>query len=207
MIGYPFIEALFKNILVHSAGIAGRVLLCPKMGREINADDLYQAIQDGYATGSPKKKYPIALIMPPVGFGDVAEVKQGWERTQIILFFLKQQYQEGVGQMAQPNPNTRTSTHTIVMDWHDMKRCALDFLATLQKLIKHHVLQANKIRLNHSYDYKVTPVSDIGADRLAGVRLEFFIDINVGCPLEDYDATDYKDVTLPADDPHPIHPL
>ena len=207
MIGYPFIEALFKNIMSHSAGISGRMILCPKMGREINADDMYQVIQDSFAGNNVGKKYPIALLMPPVSFGNVGEVKQGWERTQFIMFFLKQEFMEGVGQTANINPSTRTSRHTIVHDWHDMKRCALDFLAMLQKVIKYHVLQANKIRLNHDYEYKVTPVSDIGADRIAGVRLDFFVDINVGCPVEDYDAFDFREVELPEDDPHPIHPL
>src|SRR4051812_5302613 len=111
MIGLPFITDLFKNVLEKSRGIQGRHVYCPKMGQEINADDLDQVIENEFSK-STDKKFPCAIMMPPVSSGDFTDPKQEWEKYNFIHFFLTTTYYSGINQVKNINPNTNTSTHT-----------------------------------------------------------------------------------------------
>lgn len=204
MISYPFIETLFRSVLTLSKGIGGRFFISTRSGTEINSDDLGQVITDTLGKGTVKK-YPLVMMMPPVSDEDTMYQRQRSnddEMYQISMFFLKTVYYLSDGSTAYPNPTTGTSTHTIPQDWHDMKRCAKDFVKSLDLILRNHDV-VNLARKRKVYQ----PVAGtVGTDRLSGIRLDFFITIADDCAeLEDYDPVALKALTLPEGDSHPAH--
>jgi hypothetical protein len=208
MISYPFIEALFRNVLEKSKGIQGRFHNCPKMGIEINADQLREVLEEMVRpiTG---KKYPLALMMPPRSQGKYTERGGEWEKYQITMFFLTTTYYDGNNQVKSPNKATGTSTHTIPQDWHDMKRCAMNFIRVLDRLQREKDLVKDRFRLGGDADQGrlIDPISMIGVDRTSGVRLYFTCSLYNGCEMEDYDESAINSIIIPDADPHPEHKL
>src|SRR5437870_3782258 len=133
MIGYPFISELFKNVLSKSRAIDGRFFVCPHMGREINSDEVGQLITDVVNPLRLEKKYPLSLLLQTTVQGDFT--KPGWEEWTGIMAFLTTSYYSDKGTV-NPNISTRTSTHTIAQDWHDMKRAADNFVYVLNAVSK-----------------------------------------------------------------------
>lgn len=205
MISYPFIQDLFKNILTYSKGIQGRFYVCPKYGHEINSDNLNEVIKD-VVKATDKPKYPLALLMPPVSWGDFTQNTGEWETYKLIMFFLKTTYYDSNNQIQTINVNTQTSMHTVPQDWHDMKRCAVNFVRALNKVTRDRGLIQNKFRIVQK-DRNINPVSFIGTDRVAGVRLDFNVEMFLGCEVEDYNEGDIPNITIPVDDSHPEHKL
>lgn len=206
MIGYPFLNELFTNVLSKSKAIEGRFFLCPKMGREINSDELDQALKDIVFPNPLAKKYPLSLGMPPVISGDYTERGNRWERVRGTILFLNTTFYSSTGQVMEPNKATGTSTHTIIQDWHDMKRAAVNFVRVLDKLQRKRGLGVDKFRIE-DYEQQITPVSLIGIDRVSGVRLDYTCSLYVGCDLEDYQEVDIANIEIPSDDSHPEHQL
>lgn len=191
MTSYPFISTLFKSILSKSKAIGGRFYVCPKMGYEINSDMVGEVLKQ---INTPKK-YPLCLMMPPRSNGDF---------YFITLFFLKETYYGGGNVI---NTNTQTSTHTIEYDWTDMKRCADGFMYAI-----------DSVAMASGYEYfaitskstpVITPVTEIGADRVSGVRLDFQLTLRVVvCEVPgDYDESDIELIEIPFVDGHPEHDL
>jgi hypothetical protein len=207
MIGYPFIEAFFKNVLKKSKAINGRFFICPRGGQEINTGDLDQVIQDLVFPATIDKKFPLVLMMPPVSEGSFTFKKQEWKRLRCVLLFLNTTYYTGTNQVKNPNKNTGTSQHTIVQDWHDMERCATSFLRVVSKLERSLNLINTYLRLEQDADKRITPVSNIGVDRASGVMCEFYVHLFEGCDIEDYDPDDIDEIEVPAEDSHPEHKL
>lgn len=207
MRSYPFIAELFKNVLIKSRAIEGRSFVCPKQGREINSDELGQVIQDLVIAERLEKKYPLALWMPPTAYGVYTDPKGEWERFTITGFFLNPAYYSGINQTLSPNASTRTSTHTIEQTWHDMKRCAVNFITVLDRFSRTEGLVKNKFRIDQNREKIITPVSEIGIDKASGVRLDFAFALMIGCELEDYSESDIESITVPLDDSHPEHQL
>lgn len=208
MISYPFIQELFTNILSKSKAIQGRLFLCPRMGSEMNSDELGQVIQDLVIPEPLIKKYPLALMMPPFSEGDYTGVKNEWDRHRFTIFFLTTTYYSGgTNQIINPNPKTRTSTHTITQDWHDMKRAALGFIKVLYRVMKSNQLMTGKFRLEQETTKKISPISFIGVDRASGVSLDFMASIFNDCGFEDYELADIATIEIPNDDSHPEHQL
>jgi hypothetical protein len=207
MISYPYIEDLFKNILAKSRGIKGRFFLCPKLGTEMNSDELGQVIQDLVVAKRLEKKAPLSLMMPPKSFGNYIDIGGEWEENEFVIAFLTTTYYSGTNQTMNPNPNTKTSMHTIPQDWHDMKRCAVNFITVLDKVTRTNGLVNKTFRLNQQNKKMITPLSEIGAERMSGVLLRFYGSLFIGCNLEDYDETDILSIELPELDSHPEHQL
>jgi hypothetical protein len=208
MTGIPFIKDLFTATLLKSAAIQGRLFLCPKMGREINTDELDKVLQDLVVPGRLEKKYPLSLLMPPVSQSDYTKRGGSWDDYRLIMFFLTTSNYSGTGQTMMPNNATRTSTHTVDEDWHDMKRCASNFIYALGRVQKEKGLIHSKFRLDQSKGQIITPVSSIGIDRVSGVRMDFNASIFIACDqLEDYQADDITNIIVPGDDSHPEHQL
>ncbi|WPV66292.1 hypothetical protein [Chitinophaga sp. LS1] len=208
MTSYPFIEAFFKSVLEQSKGVQGRFHLCPRFGLEINSDQLEGVINDDIKPVAGQK-YPLAIMMPPRSQGCFDGKMGEWERYRAVMFFLNTTYYTGNNQIKAPNPNTRTSTHTITQDWHDMKRCAVNFLRVVDQLQRDRGLTNSIFRLpgGSQYDKMIDPVSLIGTDRVSGVRLDFQFSLMVGCEIEDYNIEDISLITVPVADPHPEHKL
>lgn len=207
MISYPFIQELFTNVLAKSRAIRGRLFLCPKMGTEINSDELGAIIADLVVPDRLEKKYPLALLMPPVSFGQYTAKNGEWEKYRFTMCFLNTSYYSGTNQTMTPNTSTKTSMHTIPQDWHDMKRVAGAFIYVLNKFSKDQGLINTSFRLDQERDKIITPISEIGFDRVSGVRLEFMGSVFIGCELEDYDAVEISSIEIPAGDSHPEHQL
>lgn len=213
MRSYPFIDELFRNVLEKSTAIAGRSFICPKQGTEINSDELGQVIQDLVDPLRLTKKYPLAIWMPPTAYGQYRvqnnRLPAGeWERYVITGFFLTPaHYTAGDNKTLNPNKSTRTSTHTVMQTWHDMKRCAQNFITVLDKFTRSEGLVANSFRLDHQRDKIISPVSGIGVDNASGVRLDFGFELMIGCELEDYSENDIAGITVPVADSHPEHQL
>ncbi len=205
MIGYPFIQQLFGNVLKKSKGIQGRFHFCPKHGVEINSDQLGEVLKEA---GSPVqgRKYPLVLMMPPRSQGHFTNPEGNWEKYRGVLFFLNTTYYTGNNQVNAPNAATGTSMHTVPQDWHDMKRCGENFLRVLDKLQKDKDLVQSTFRLG-SEEKMFDPVSFVGTDRASGVRLDFTFSLFSGCNLEDYNPDDIDSITIPVADPHPEHKL
>jgi hypothetical protein len=205
MIGLPFISELFTNILSKSKGIEGRFFYCPATGKEINTDEFDKVIDDQYAKNTDKK-YPCDIMMPPVSQGSFTDAKGEWEKYQFIHFFLTTTYYSGTNQIKNVNPNTQTSTHTILQDQHDMGRCARNFIAVLNKVARDRGLINGKFRLD-SASRMIRPVSGIGVHRLSGVRLDFAGSVFNGCTMEDFEEEDIDAIVIPESDSHPEHQL
>jgi hypothetical protein len=206
MIGLPFIYELFKNILSESKAIEGRFFYCPKMGKEINTDDLDQVIKDAFSQGETKR-FPCSIMMPPVSNGKFVDPKGEWEYYDFILFFLKTTYYTGDNQIANVNPNTQTSTHTVLQDQHDMGRSARNFIGVVERIARTKGLIKNKFRLSSDHDRIIRPVANIGTNRLSGVRLDFTGSVFNGCTIEDYTEDGIDEIIIPDCDSHPEHKL
>lgn len=202
MIGYPFINEFFSNVLQYSSAIAGRFHICPQYGNEINTEQLGMVLD---ATNDPvRKKYPMALMMPPSSKGDFGWNQPGWKALRIVMFFMKTTYYDGNNQVSNPNEFTGTSGHTIPQDWHDMERAAVNFIRVVDRKQRTNLEFMKKFRVD-ACDVYIQPVSLQGVDRISGVKLDFKASIFVGCELEDYDIDQIALITLPTVDSHPEH--
>lgn len=207
MRSYPFITDLFTSVLCKSRGVQGRLFLCPKMGTEINSDELGTLLKDFVVPDRLEKKYPLVLLMPPVSYGKYTDTKGEWDQYRFVSFFLTSTYYSGTNQIMNPNPSTKTSMHTIPQDWHDMKRCATNFIYVLDKFTRKSGLINTGFRLDQERNKTITPVSEIGIDRASGVMMEFFGSVSIGCKLEDYDEEAVDTIQVPEEDNHPEHQM
>lgn len=207
MRSYPFIDGFFKSVLSQSKAIQGRLIVCPNMGQELNSDNLGQLIQDLQIPESPDIP-ALALLMPPVSLGDYIDSRTGeWDEHRFIMFFLKPTYYDGKNQVSIPNPSTGTSTHSIPMDWHDMKRCAINFIRVLSRVQKSLGLVNSSFRLSSEKKRVITPVTAVSTRRYSGVRLDFAASIYNDCTLEDYTQDGIDQISVNIEDTHPEHQL
>ena len=203
MIGYPFIESFFSAILSKSEAIQGRFFFAPKHGHEINSDELGRVLEESKPLISGVK-YPLALCMPPVCVVE-SSVEQRWKNFVFKMFFLKTSYYTSDNQVANPNNGTRTSQHSLMFDWHDMARCAENFLKAVKIVQKHQLLHNTTFRLNTERKTIITPISNIGIDRASGVRVDFEAALFTGCEMEDYIEADLSNLVIDVIDSHPQH--
>lgn len=208
MFSYPYIEELFRNILKASSAMQGRFFICPRNGREINSDDLEQVIADLVIRERITKKYPLTLMAPPVSTGSYAGTNEDWDHYHLTLFFLTTSGYASTSQGMNLNPNTRTTQHTITQDWHDMKRCAVSFIKVLNNVQRKNNLVNTRFRLDQHRDKTITPISEVGVDRVSGVRLDFAADVFLACSTqEDYSVDGIASIIIPVSDSHPEHQL
>lgn len=203
MIGYPYIQTLFKTILNNSKVIQGNFFTCPKWGSELSNPNIVEALPIG--AGSKTGKYPAAMLMPPYVDGYFEYQGQAgqsgtilYDTYRIKVLFLGGTFNTGTNQPMQPNA-INTSTHTIVDTQHDMMRVAKNFVAKLFQTLQ----QANVGIINDKAPERINFCANIGPDMAAGVLLDFQMCIFSGCTIEDYTA---DIITPPAlTDTHPLH--
>jgi len=172
---YRFIEQLFQGVLDQSTTIEGRFHISHKYGaQEINFDVLSELTQE-----IPNRKYPLSLMPPPTARSEYDGTLDGeWERYRIIIFFVNASFTQGI------NEDTKTSIYKVPYDWDDMKQVALSFKAQLHKIQKATGGKIFRIPSNTALIY---PVSNVGLDRVSGVKFDFDLDIYTGCnPSADY---------------------
>jgi len=208
MLGYPFIEDLNRSVLLQSAAIQGRFFLCPLGGQELNQPSLEEVVKATFdGKGLQKKEYPLVIMMPPYSSGDYGK-KQYWKNYSISMYFLQQHGADlpgGAGPMAM-NPSNGMSNHTVIQDWHDMERVALDYFFVMRQLVTGKNL-STYYRVSDKEEVSCSPVSMIGNDRTNGVLLQYgasvFMDHCAG-PV-DYPANFSQIINISTTDSHPNH--
>ena len=206
MTSYPFQRDLFKNILSKSHAIIGRFHLLERASAtEINSDVFNEVLQD-LVVNAVKPKTPFCAALPPKSLGVYNIQQQEWEQYLWTMFFLTTTFSTSNNQIKSPNKNTNTSTHTVPDVWHDMRRCAVNFIRVGKTVVKNNSLQARIFYFDND-KIVITPVSFAGQDKLSGVRLDFKTFVYTGCDIEDYSTGDIAGIVVPADDPHPEHKM
>lgn len=192
MTGYPYIHDLFTAILNESTAIKGRFYMGNRYGlQEINYDQLGELIDAIPQTN----KYPLAMLAPPHSYARMSGRTTGWEEYRIIMYFMKQTWKDEI------NNRTKTSMHSVPDDWHDMKRCAVNFMKVL--IEKQRTAFPSYFQLPPN-QVLYAPVSHIGIDRASGIRVDFDFKLFMGCTLEDY--SEYPTINIPLDS-HPEHAM
>lgn len=204
MLAYPYIESVFKAVLKHSLVMGGRFHICPQFGFEINTNNLEQVLKFAFGGDDQYKaqKYPLALMLPPPSTGDYLD-DHFKDEYEITMFFLTTTFYTSHNQVKGLNRNTNTSQHTIVEDWHDMKRCAVKFLKALQSVAP---VAGGKFFIKEGLMPIIDPVSLAGNDRVSGVKVIFNFCVAEDCTEEDY-PTDFVDQFERPEgiDTHPEH--
>lgn len=211
MIGTPYLIDLFKSILANSKVINGRFYCCPFWGQELNKGNIEEIVL--YIT--PKlptdQKYPAALLMPfrTVGTFQYSGLDNiglpGWNHKEITMVFVTNSQTTGQNQVTTPSPGTGKSMHTIPQTWHDMERCATDFIAVLYNVIFENNLQGT-VNISETYRQEVLQVTNKANDQVTGVMLRFQLNWNSGCDIEDY-PDNYLSLIVPPDPSIDVHPL
>ena len=205
MIGIPYINSLFSAILDVSLVMGGRFYICPKQGSEMNNANIAELVMNAPPNGI---KWPAALMMPPKKSGNfqfsLLEVTD-FDLYTIQMMFLRPASYTAYNQPSQPLPNTPISTHTVVDTWHDMSRCAEDFMKALRGIIDSGSLQGT-LTISERLTPVIQYITEIGNDKLSGALLTFNLLMNGGCELEDYPSDYLTRIELPAlTDIHPTH--
>lgn len=199
MTGLPFIIDLFTGILAQSKAIKGNFHIGFRYGlQEINMDQLGEVMKEV----NPTNKYPLSIITPPHSQLRFTDEMGEWERYRIIQFFMVKSYTNADLTIKDENLKTGTSKHSIHFDWHDMKRCAVNFgraLCILQRSIKpaRFRMPPNQVLF--------AAISQVGADNASGIKMSYDLDVWLGCTKEDYD--EYPTNLIISDDSHPEHKL
>lgn len=207
MIGYPYIQSLFTAVLKASLVMQGRFYVTPKMASEINTAYLNEIV----TAIPPAIKWPAALMIPPRKSGnfqfsgdEVAGTEIGYNTYNIRMLFLRPTSYTAYNQPSQPLPGTAIPTHTAVDTWHDMSRCAEDFMQVLKQVLWHNQITA--LVISERSQQSIDPVTDIGNDAVSGVLLSFNILVNGGCDIEDYPSDYLQTIVVPdLTDTHPTH--
>lgn len=204
MTSYPFIKDLYTNILMQSRNIEGRFHIFSSLsGSEINQDNFNELLKD-LVVPKDGKKYPGSFLMAPRSVGKYNAVQDEWEKYFMTQFFLTTTNYSSNNQPQSVNRNTQTSTHTVEQTWHDMRRCAIDFIRTGKQFVAKNMLQSSLFRFTND-DVVIAPVTIVGADRLSGVRMDYKIEMFTGCAIDDYADGAVNDIPVPAADSHAWH--
>ncbi len=205
MLSYPYILSVYRAILAQSKAIQGRVYMAPFFATELNIANLGQAVNDSL-TGAFKKAYPLSIVLPPITEGDNTSLAGAWDEYTVHQLFLKRGYSTSQGDIQELDMLTNTSQHTIVEDWHDMRRVAVAFLRILAGLTPDNALARN-IRLSQRVKQRIVPVTGMGNDMLNGVLVTYQLNIFDNCVTADYEPGAAALISLPVGDQHPEHKL
>lgn len=169
-------DGLFHNIVKESSIINGRYAVLEKGANDLNLNNLLNNIE------LPKEKYPGVFCLPPVSElpGPVAQAQ--WECFYIRLLFLCSTGYTGDNQFKTRQVDTNTSTHTIAMDWADMKLVALGFKNALEKIQKN---LRTEFHVKQGSPWRITRVSRTQNDQLSGVMAQFECELATSCEFSD----------------------
>lgn len=201
MLSYPYINELFTNILTADSLIKGRFHMAPNGPNDLNDIDLNDILA---RAAIPSIKLPLCLMPPAVCAPSYKSGGRQRDAYNVFLLFLTGTYMASGGNVKKPAGDGR-STHTIPQDWHDMKRCADEFMLVLLRLIEETAL-GQYFSIVDDGNQLITPVSQAGNDGLSGVCLQFRCAINsAACELEQYTDEGIAGISIPTTDSHPSH--
>ena len=210
MIGVPFIKDLFSAILAQSKVIDGRFYICPFWGAELNKGNIAEIVSYVQPYLNTTQKYPAALLMPMKEVGnyqyqDDNSTQNAYSYFECNMVFVTNAYVTGQNQVSTPSVGTNQPTHTIPDTWHDMARCAKNFIEVLYNGIMAQGLQST-IFISEKHQQEILEVTDKSNDSVSGVLMRFYIAIASGCTLEDYADNYLTAIQWPsAVDSHPLH--
>ena len=212
MIGIPYIKDLYKAILSQSKVIDGRFHLCPFWGTEIDKLNIEEIVSWVNPYLNTTQKYPAAILMPmrEVGnfqYSDDPSTVNAYSSIQCTIVFITNAYVTGQNQVSAPAAGTRQPTHTIPDTWHDMARCAKNFLQVLYAGIETHKCgPAPYLFISEKVQQSIVEVTCKGNDEVTGVMMRFGIGLFGGCDLEDYNSDYLTTIAWPdITDVHPLH--
>jgi hypothetical protein len=88
-----------------------------------------------------------------------------------------------------------------------MKRVAVSFVRATTILVRDQNL-SRFFYISQRSKQRITPITSIGNDKLAGVKLELTAIMNGGCDItEDYPVDFASNISIPTTDSHPKHKL
>jgi hypothetical protein len=212
MIGYPYIKQLFQAVIDSSKVLQGRFYVCPNWGSELANPNIEDALYIGQKPSYDK--YPGAFLMPPPKQGNFQFTGQNngtgtglYDIYLIKILFLAGATNAGTNTPIQPNQLNK-STHTIFDTWHDMDRCAQNFLSVLTTLLYEQLKGSVILWDQNDAIPRISLATNIGNDGVSGVMMTFKLGIYSGCTIEDYPADYQTSIVLPPlSDIHPIHSL
>lgn len=204
MIGYPYIEQLFRNILKQSKVIQGRFFITHDWTAEVNSSSIVDILEKA-GIPDPKKTFPLCLMLAPRSQGDYASDRAFKDLHDISLLFLTGTYYTSTGDVKEPAPGMNNiSDHTVIEDWHDMKRCGKSFMRVLSELIMDHGA-SQFVSISNKQPQVMQPMSTVGTKRLSGIHLTFGLNVHSSCELEDYEPDFASKIEIPTEDSHPQH--
>ena len=210
MIGIPFVKSLFGAILDVSKVIDGRFHICPYWGQEINKLNIEEIVSWVQPYLDTKQKYPVAILMPfrEVGnfqYQNDASPVNAYSTWECSMAFLAGAYTTGQNQVSGRIQDTNQASHTIPDTWHDMARCAKDFMQVLENGISAQGLQTT-LFISANHQQQILEVTSKGNDEVTGVLLRFYLMVFSGCDIEDYPADYLTEIQWPdVADTHPLH--
>ncbi len=180
---------LIQHILKYSAIIQGRCIVAEGYGNDLNANNLAEIIADSLGSITTIKKYPLAVILPPIETVRSYENPDtsGWSTFKLNIYFLTTTFYDNHSALNSSYINTlsNTSNYPICNTWKDMRAVAGDF----RRMFNHYIRKNNlldKVReIQHSIDV-YSRVSLKNNDRLSGVSLQFDAEIFMPCTINDY---------------------
>lgn len=179
-----FIYDFFKQILVHSKTIQGRFVVVDGSPGDISSANFGKLVNDSLGIYE-KKKYPAALMFPPV---EISPIRANSTNLFCIDIAFCDLNERGVDTIKSLNPVLNVSYKTPLNDWENMRRCAGDFIKALKFLVKKNKALASKIRVADK-DIVFRRFSLHGSEALNGVRMTFYLSVADTCEIEDYDTS------------------
>lgn len=169
-------DGLFHQVVKQSAILNGRYVILPNGATDLNAGNILSGIE------LPKEKYPLVATLPPVS--DVPQANDKWESFYFRMLFLCTSGYTGDNKIKYPDPLTNTSTHTVPMDWNDMKNLAFGFMKALES-IQTRPASRGVWRLSQQTTWRITRVSNAGNEKTSGVLLQFGASLAIDCEFTD----------------------
>lgn len=171
---------LFRNIVAKSKKMK-RFVVAPNGGAELNKNNLGEKLSDLLGGISDGVKYPCVLMFPPT---EIPNYNMGWSTFRCKLFFLDKQNTEPT------NKFNNLSQKKVEENWAEMSKCAKDFKMVFTMITDDNLSKG--IRANDQKTDFLERYSYLGNDVVAGVGLDFMVDIFNDCEVHDYDITDIE---------------
>lgn len=193
---------LFQQILTKSKVIEGRFHVSSNnVGNELNTSNLEEITRDSFGAICTKRKYPIAILLPPTEIINNYEDNEGYTSYHLRMLFLTQTYNNSRG-INSPNFMNNTSQHPIKYDWKDMRECAINFRKAFIIVTN---AQKDKYILDGQGEDSIHRITNIGNDKLSGVIITFKVLLYELCNLTDYETTELDNIIIKNTDIHPLH--
>lgn len=176
---------IVRVILKASKVMEGRFIVAEGSGNDLNTNNFNDIVKDALSNYKPiGKKIPVSVMMPPLQIIDSYE--GGWSRFKIEHFFLCATGYTGSSELKGMNISSNTAEHSIQYDWKDMTEVAICFRKQFNLSIRNSGYLHRLNSATNAKDY-IRRVSNMGNDKLTGVRLSYELNLAIPCTIDDYE--------------------